>query len=50
MPTNTVNGYHREDLNLDGVVRYTGTANDRDLILNNIGGTVPSSVLVELLP
>lgn len=50
IPTNTVNGYHREDLNMDGVVRYTGANNDRDSILVNIGGTVPTNVRSAALP
>lgn len=50
IPTNTVGGYHREDVNLDGLVRYTGTGNDRDIILLNIGGTVPTSQLNQQLP
>jgi len=31
-------------------VKYTGAANDRDLILQNIGGSVPTQVRVEQLP
>lgn len=30
----------------DGIVLYTGSANDRDLILSLIGGTVPTNVAV----
>ena len=50
IPTNTVNGFHPEDLNLDGQVKYTGQFNDRDIILQNIGGTIPTNVLIEQLP
>jgi len=45
-----VSGYWREDVNLDGVVKYTGTANDRDVILNSIGGTTPTATRVATLP
>lgn len=43
-PTATINGYHRADVNMDGVVKYMGTNNDRDPILMNIGGTLPTAV------
>ncbi|MBK9275631.1 MAG: hypothetical protein IPM49_13975 [Flavobacteriales bacterium] len=33
------------DLNGDGQVKYTGIGNDRDLVLNAIGGTVPTATL-----
>ena len=49
-PTNTVPGYHPEDVNLDGTVRYTGLENDRDIILQNIGGVVPTAQRAEQLP
>ena len=48
--TNTVIGYYLEDVNLDGVVSYTGTLNDRDPILVNIGGSVPTAVRQAQLP
>ncbi len=32
------------DVNFDGIIKYSGTANDRDPILFNIGGTVPTNV------
>ena len=35
---------------MDGVVKYTGAANDRDLILQSIGGTVPTNTRVAGLP
>lgn len=33
------------DVSFDGVVRYTGSDNDRDLILGSIGGTVPTNTI-----
>ena len=33
------------DANHDGVMKYTGEDNDRDLILQAIGGTVPTAVI-----
>ena len=50
LPTNTISGYHQEDVNMDTQVKYTGSANDRDPILQNIGGTVPTNTRVEQLP
>lgn len=50
VPTNSINGYYKEDVNLDGVALYTGPLNDRDLILTNIGGVVPTSTVVQQLP
>ena len=51
VPTNTLNNvYDRRDVNLDGIVRYTGASNDRDPILVNIGGTVPTNTRVQQLP
>lgn len=50
IPTNEVNGYFLEDVNLDGVVRYVGQNNDRDPILSNIGGTTPSNSRHDQLP
>jgi choice-of-anchor B domain-containing protein len=50
VPTNTVQGYHVEDVNMDGTVRYTGARNDRDPILSDIGGVVPTSTRQEQLP
>ena len=45
-----VTGYRLEDCNLDGSVKYTGTNNDRDPILVNIGGAVPTNTKTEQLP
>lgn len=50
VPTNTAQGYHLEDVNMDGTVRYTGDRNDRDHILTNIGGVVPTNARHEQLP
>ncbi len=36
-------GYHREDTNLDGVVRYIGPDNDRDVILRTLDGDPTST-------
>lgn len=35
---------------MDGVTKYTGTANDRDPILINVGGTVPTATRAEQIP
>jgi hypothetical protein len=37
-------------VNLDGIVRYTGAGNDRDPILSNIGGAIPTNVRIQQLP
>jgi hypothetical protein len=50
VPTAVVNGYHAEDVTLDGQVKYTGALNDRDPILVNLGGVVPTNTRVEQLP
>jgi hypothetical protein len=31
-------------------VKYTGSANDRDMILLNIGGSIPTSIRLQQLP
>ena len=33
------------DTNGDGIAKYTGTGNDRDIILQGIGGTVPTNTV-----
>lgn len=38
------------DVNEDGVVRYTGVNNDRDLILTKIGGVVPTASVTGYVP
>lgn len=50
VPTNTVQGYHPEDVNLDGVVKYTGSNNDRDVVLGTVGGSVPTNSIGQQLP
>ena len=51
MPTSAVYGvYAREDVNMDSNVKYAGAFNDRDPILENIGGTVPTQQRFEQLP
>ncbi|TXI82422.1 MAG: hypothetical protein E6Q44_01895 [Flavobacteriales bacterium] len=50
VPTNTVHGYHAEDVNLDSEVKYTGAANDRDVVLSTVGGSVPTNSVVQQLP
>ena len=39
-----------EDVNMDGIVRYVGNGNDRDPVLQNIGGSVPTDIRTEQLP
>jgi hypothetical protein len=34
----------------NGTVTYTGQNNDRDIILQNIGGVVPTNTRVEQMP
>ena len=50
MPTNIIAGYSVTDVNMDGVTKYIGAGNDRDPILSNIGGSVPTNTLDEQLP
>jgi len=38
------------DINMNGTISYTGLGNDRDVILQTIGGSVASAVRVEQLP
>jgi len=33
-----------------GIVKYTGTNNDRDPLLVNIGGTIPTNIRAAPLP
>ncbi len=35
---------------MDGVVKYTGSANDRDIILTNVGSTTPIDTRTQQLP
>ena len=50
VPTNSIAGYMKEDVNLDGEAKYTGQFNDRDYILQNIGGVVPTNTRQAQLP
>ena len=50
MPTANVLSYYDSYLNMDGVVKYAGHANDRDVILISIGGLLPTQVRTEQLP
>ena len=36
------------DGNADGVVKYTGVANDRDLVLGAIGGIIPTNTMPDV--
>ena len=45
-----LSGYWREDLNMDGTAKYTGSLNDRDRILVNVGPTTPNNTRVATLP
>lgn len=38
------------DVSGDGEVKYTNADNDRDIILSNIGGTIPTNTREEQLP
>jgi hypothetical protein len=49
-PNNTVTGYRLQDVNMDGVTKYTGTSNDRDPILVNVGSTTPNNTRNQQLP
>ena len=50
-PNNTVTGqYAKEDANMDGTVKYTGSTNDRDPILVNVGSTTPNNTRTEQVP
>lgn len=49
-PTNTITGYHLEDVNMDGVVKYAGAVNDRDRLLLALPGQVPTATRVQQLP
>jgi hypothetical protein len=42
--SNIVSGYHNEDLNMDGVVKYTGKDNDRTVIYNALEGNVGNTL------
>jgi hypothetical protein len=45
---NTVNGVNvlwAGDASFDGVLKYTGSNNDRDFLLNRIGGSTPTNIV-----
>ena len=48
--TNTVTGYLPSDVNMDGTAKYTGLGNDRDIILQNIGGVIATNTREEQMP
>ena len=43
-------GYKDADVNMDGIVKYAGVDNDRDVILQSIGGGYPTAVRFEQRP
>jgi len=47
---NTLNAYRKEDVNMDGKVRYNNTDNDRQIILNNVGTGTPNKILSQHTP
>ena len=48
---NTVtNTYSTRDVNMNGQVKYTGSGNDRDPVLVNVGNTTPNATRTEQLP
>ena len=49
-PLNIINGYHIEDVNLNGQVKYSGLNNDRVIILNNVGFTTPLNTISQHSP
>ena len=38
------------DVNFDGAVKYTGADNDRDVVLQSIGGSSPTEIATGYLP
>jgi PKD-like domain/Bacterial Ig-like domain (group 2) len=38
-------GYYKEDINMNGIVRYNGGGNDRSIILSNLGGITSASIV-----
>ncbi len=50
-PNNVIGkAYSTRDVNLNGEVKYTGSGNDRDPILINVGSTTPNNTRVQQLP
>lgn len=50
LASSTLNGYFREDVNMNGSVKYSGSNNDRDIILSVVGPTNPNSSAPSQLP
>lgn len=48
--TGTLADPHSADADLDGVVKYAGAVNDRDVVLQTIRGAVPTATRTEQLP
>lgn len=48
--TGTLADPHPADASPDGVVKYAGAANDRDVVLQTIGGAVPTATRTTQLP
>jgi hypothetical protein len=46
----SVSGSNQQDVNMNGSVSYTGPANDRDEVLDAIGGSNPNATRQEQLP
>jgi hypothetical protein len=44
---NTVAGYRLSDYNLDGLVKYNGANNDRNVLLGSVGITSPSKIMYD---
>ncbi len=44
--TNIVNGYYKEDVDLDGAVLYSGGGNDRSRILTVVGGAANATNII----
>lgn len=49
VPNAVLNGYWTEDTNMNFQVKYSGPGNDRDFILQTLGGN-PMNVIIEQLP
>ncbi len=49
-PTTVISGYNREDVNMDGLVKYEGLANDRAVIESAVGAATPNAIINEQTP
>jgi hypothetical protein len=47
---NPIFGYNSQDLNLDGMVIYSGSGSDRQVILSTLGATTYLNPMFEQLP